>query len=65
MVANARERRYIEENLEYCVQNTPSMFSGHLYKALFESLQILSMKLTLDKNKILDTGKELGYVYGR
>jgi hypothetical protein len=65
MVANARERRYIEENPEYCVQNTPSMFSGHLYKALFESLQILSMKLTLDKKKILDTGKELGYAYGR
>jgi hypothetical protein len=60
MVANARERRYIQENPAYCIQTPPSMFSGPLYKALFQSLQILSLKLTADKQKIIDAGKDLG-----
>jgi hypothetical protein len=62
MVANSRERQYIQKHPEYCVQNSPIMFSGPLYKALFQSLEILSVKLTLDKKKILDTGKDLGFV---
>ncbi|KAG9231073.1 hypothetical protein BJ875DRAFT_132873 [Amylocarpus encephaloides] len=60
MVANQRERTFIEQNRGYCLDKDPHKRSGPLYRALSSAVRILSIKLNLEIKRIEDTGADLG-----
>ncbi|RDL41235.1 uncharacterized protein BP5553_01214 [Venustampulla echinocandica] len=60
MVANSRERRFIQENLGYCLERDSDMFSKPLYRAVSRVLPILSAKLESEIGRIRDSEAELG-----
>lgn len=59
MVANARERLFIQGNPAYCLDRDDDMFSNPLYRAIFRVLPILSAKLESEIGRIRDTGAKL------
>ncbi|CAG8982136.1 hypothetical protein HYALB_00003228 [Hymenoscyphus albidus] len=62
MVANNRERRFIEQNPQYCLQVDLDFdsFAGPLYRAFFSAIRILYIKIRLEMERLHDTGEGLG-----
>lgn len=60
MVANNRERQFIERNSKYCLQMDLEAGSEPLYRALFSAIRILYIKIQLEKQRLYDTGESLG-----
>lgn len=61
MVANERERKFIEKNPQYCLQMDleSGAFPGPLYRALFSAIRILYIKIRLEMQRLHDTGEGL------
>jgi protein-histidine N-methyltransferase len=60
MVANARERKFIIKNPEYCVEKSMDPFGGPLSRAFIQALNILCEKLEGEKERVETSGTNLG-----
>jgi len=60
MVANARERRFIEQNPGYCIEKASTPFGGPLSRAFIRALSILCEKLGYEMKRIETTALSLG-----
>jgi hypothetical protein len=60
MVANARERTFIIESPEYCIEKSTDPFGGPLSRAFIQALNILCEKLEFEKERVETSGRSLG-----
>jgi protein-histidine N-methyltransferase len=60
MVANAKERKFIEQNSDYCIEKVLAPFGGSLSRAFIHALSILCEKLEYEMKRIEITGSNLG-----